>query len=445
VWFSVLNDARAASLTFVSDTISTSRPGINANHTIKFTVTNTVPPSGKIIITPQAGALTIPTGLDHSDIDLLLNGTNQPLASSPGVGAGSAIGASVASGTSGNIVFTLNDANAIFAGSTIIIKVGTNAIFADVGDQQIANPATVGSYKIYIQTQSATGPPIDDAFAMIAIISPVSVDSDKGVLLATFVEVVTAATSTEKIFINPDGTKLEVDLPQDFVSFSDEIRIKIDSLVQEEFIPAASPPSDKTATSKVYDITIFRVLDGTTITTLDKPLTLDFFYQDSELSSGIDETTLKPYRWDGSQWFLIQGSTVFPEENHVSVPVSNFSAFVLMGDLPSEGGRGGRPAGPQVPTIRIGIPGIAIVNPATGAIIIGTNADGSSLRLHVPAGFWILSTTFTITTILQKTATAVAPAPPWSCCSWRSGVRHTCGRYRRKHADRIFKASCFNS
>ncbi len=187
---------RAASLTFVSDTISNSRPGINANHTIKFTVTNTVPSSGKIVVTPQAGAFTIPAGFNFADIDFLVDGTNRSLDVSPGSGSGSAIGVSVTTGTSGSITFTLNDSDAITTGSVVTIKIGTHASFGATGARQIQNPSGAGSYKVSLQTQNASGGIIDQAQAMVAIQTLVSVG----------VEVPSAATARVAINSITDNT-----------------------------------------------------------------------------------------------------------------------------------------------------------------------------------------------------------------------------------------------
>lgn len=165
----------AANLTFVNDTISNSQPGVGVNHTIKFTVTNSIPASGKIVITFQAGAFTIPSGFDVGDVDLLVGGTNRALAPSPGLGLGSAIGVLVTAGTLGSITFTLNDTDILSTGSVVVIKVGTNATFSQPGDQQILTPTIQGSYRVGIKTSNAVLATIDEAYAMIAIVDVVLV------------------------------------------------------------------------------------------------------------------------------------------------------------------------------------------------------------------------------------------------------------------------------
>src|SRR3989344_6136660 len=109
--------ARAAPLTYVKDTITASHPNASANHTMEFIVPSAIPVSGEIIITPEAGDFTIPSGLDYTDIDLTDDGSDLRLATSPGSGAGSAVGVLVATGTSGSITLTLNNTNEIAASS----------------------------------------------------------------------------------------------------------------------------------------------------------------------------------------------------------------------------------------------------------------------------------------------------------------------------------------
>lgn len=412
--FSVLPLAmEGAGLTSVSDTISASVPGAGANHIIKFILTNAIPASGKIIVTPQTDAFTISAALDYSSIDFLVNDTSKILSASAGSATGSAIGVSVTAGTSGNITFTLNNADGLSAGSVITVK---------INDQQIKNPAAVGSYKINIKTYDSLNAFIDQADAMLAIISPVLTGALYEVL-ATLDKIFSPVIATTATLTNPDGTKFTIDFPADFLDFSDDIHFQISSYQKEDFAPAASPPSGKSVVAKVYDINIFRVLDGSAITSFSKAITFNFFYSDDEIS-GIDENTLQPYYWDGAQWVLVSGSTVFSGENKVTVPVNHLTVFVLMGEpmpevipeeeaapAPAPEGGGGGLVAPAPPTSYTGISGAAVVSPDTGGSIVRLNADGSSITLSVPAGFWILPTTFTITVVSKKTAASVAPVP----------------------------------
>src|SRR3989338_3134625 len=366
VFFSVLpREAAAASLTFVSDTISTSIPGNVANHTIQFTIISAVPTSGRIILTLQAGAFTVPAGLDYTDIDFLVGGVNKNLAPLAGTGTGGALGTSIVSGATNTFTFTLNDTDALAAGSAITIKIGTNAAFGVIGDQQVKNPFAIGSHRIEVKTMNSFGVVLDKATAMVAVILPIRVIGFTKPSLATLDTTFAPTAATTTMLVNPDGTKLLAAFPQNFVDFPDDIRSLVLSFQKENFLPASTPPSSKTIIGKVFEIKFSRVLDNSTITNFSKPIVVDFYYTDSEIS-GVSENTLTPYRWDGFVWTAIPGGTVFPNENRVSVPVSQFSALTLMGEpisgpvpIPSSAASAGSSSiiAPSIPHIITGISG----------------------------------------------------------------------------------------
>jgi len=171
--------AQGTTLNLVSDTLSTSEPGFAANHTIKFTTITAIPVSGTIVITPQSGNFNIPSGLDFTEVDLLINNSQKTLAASAGSGSSSAIGISVVSGTSGSLTITLNDSDAISGGSSIIMRIGTNAEFGTTGDKQITNPTSTGSYRIQIITKNSSNLTLDEDGAMAAIVASVDVSASK--------------------------------------------------------------------------------------------------------------------------------------------------------------------------------------------------------------------------------------------------------------------------
>lgn len=176
--FVFLGHADAEVLSFRRDLISVSEPASGSNHTITFTTLTTIPVSGKIVITPEAGAFTIPGVMDFEDADLLVGAVQQTLAATPGTGAGSAVGASFSSGTFGTITFTLNDTDSFAGGSDIEIRIGTNATFGTTGDEQIINPSTVGSYDMLFETQNAASATLDDRGTVIAIVERVGLSGE---------------------------------------------------------------------------------------------------------------------------------------------------------------------------------------------------------------------------------------------------------------------------
>ena len=171
----------AATLTFVSDLISTSAPSTIASHAVQFTVTDAIPPGGAIIITPEAGAFTIPPDLDESDIEFSVSSGGGPyvdrgIASSPDAVSD---GISVVSGTSGSITITLNSTTGINAGDKVRIGIGT------IGTDSIVNPGTVRSYGVGIETEDEASARIESANAMIAVVDPISLDLPTDLLRPT--------------------------------------------------------------------------------------------------------------------------------------------------------------------------------------------------------------------------------------------------------------------
>jgi len=68
----------------------------------------------------------------------------------------------------------------------------------------------------------------------------------------------------------------------------------------------------------------------TTVSTFDNALTVTIAYGTSDIS-GLDETTLIIYRWDGSAWNQLTGCSVSTSAKTVSCTTTHFSVFGLFG------------------------------------------------------------------------------------------------------------------
>ncbi len=167
------NQAAAANLTFISDTLSDSKPQQPSNHTIQFTV-----PSG--IISGQNFAVTFPTaggefvfptvaGFGFADIDVNVNGSSTAVGDSPsGVQWGVATSSSA-------VTFTVSGGN-VASSAVIVIRIGTNATSAGTatGTRQISNPtATTTSYELTV-----AGSMVDSGQTRVAITDGVEVTAD---------------------------------------------------------------------------------------------------------------------------------------------------------------------------------------------------------------------------------------------------------------------------
>jgi hypothetical protein len=135
--------ASAAVLTTLSDTMSSVKINNLSNHDFSF-VTPSGVASGDTIVLTFPATFSIPVGLTFADVDVLDNGSQITLASTP-----SGATAGVARTSSTVLTFT-NGTSAITAGDTIRIKIGTNATNQSVGTFQITNAGTVGNKAIDI-------------------------------------------------------------------------------------------------------------------------------------------------------------------------------------------------------------------------------------------------------------------------------------------------------
>lgn len=154
--------AEAASVTFFSDTLSTSEPSVASDHTIEYVSTNGVAAGEAIVITFDAAGDNFDlTGIGVEDIDLLEDGVQEDLATNW----------TVTTGTSPDTVtITSNGAGGLIAGgATTTILIGTNATNGSP-DSQIINPAA-GPYKVNVDVAGGT----DTGETIVAIVSTVTV------------------------------------------------------------------------------------------------------------------------------------------------------------------------------------------------------------------------------------------------------------------------------
>lgn len=175
--------AQAASLSSLSDTMSTVKKNTTSNHDITF-VTPTGLTSGQTMTVTFESDYSIPALLDYTDIDLLDDGVDVTLAASP---SGSTWGVVRTSST----VLTFTNGNvAVSAGSVVRIKIGTNASTGATGTHQITNPTSAGSFTITI----AGG-----TFADTGTITTTIVDDDTVSVTATVGQSLTFSISSNSI------------------------------------------------------------------------------------------------------------------------------------------------------------------------------------------------------------------------------------------------------
>ncbi len=139
----------------------------------------------------------------------------------------------------------------------------------------------------------------------------------------------------------------KITLPANF--HSQDLQLQEFSHPNNSFSSTKPAPSGKNFIGKTYDF-IFVDPDGETVSTLSQSATMVLTYADSDVS-GIDESTLAPYRWgdDDSSWQLIAGAAVDAANNKVTFSTASFSSFVLLGSPQQQQQQGGGGGGGYVP------------------------------------------------------------------------------------------------
>ena len=151
--------AYAASLTALSNTLSSQKVSTLANHDLQFTTPTGVASGQTIIITFQSD-FSIAAAMDFTDMDVLDDAANVTLAAAPSGATWGAVR------TSATVITLTNGTTAVGAGSVIRVKIGTNATNQSTGVRQITNTTTNGS-----KTVAMTGTFTDVGTTTVSILN----------------------------------------------------------------------------------------------------------------------------------------------------------------------------------------------------------------------------------------------------------------------------------
>ncbi len=175
------SDVGAADMLSGSVRLTDSAPNAPANHIITATLTNSVPPGGKVVITPTEGEFSILNTFDYTDIDFLYATSADvftqrllapaPSATEDGVSVSGLISTT---STSSVITITLNATEGLSAGNQIQVRIGTNATYQHTGNVQYVNPSSVGSFDYVIETQDVLNNRINIKEMLAVIIQPIT-------------------------------------------------------------------------------------------------------------------------------------------------------------------------------------------------------------------------------------------------------------------------------
>jgi len=137
----------------------------------------------------------------------------------------------------------------------------------------------------------------------------------------------TSAAGGKTTLTTVEGTKATVELPAAAVTTDTLVKV---ASVSPAIVSATAPaPPGKTLVS-VFDLTATAA--GVAVTSFAKTITLTFTYTDAQIT-GLDEATLKIYRWDGTQWVILP-TIVYPAINTLTATTTVFSYFAIIGEPP---------------------------------------------------------------------------------------------------------------
>ena len=178
----MFNNAQAANLAVISNTLSDSDISALSNHTIQFTIPTSSPgviAGGTIVVAFPAGFTM--GSVAFGDVDLLVNGAQQTVA----VTAASGVWGAAVSGQ--NLTFTSNNST-ITAGQVVRILVGTNAVG---GTNRVTNPSSANSYEFVVTAGAA-----DTGRTRVAILDNVDVTA---IVNTSFVFTVSGLATTTAV------------------------------------------------------------------------------------------------------------------------------------------------------------------------------------------------------------------------------------------------------
>jgi len=139
-----------------------------------------------------------------------------------------------------------------------------------------------------------------------------------------------------KTLTNTNNTSLDISLPSGILSEAADVQLTMYSLPEWDVVQEAPLPSAKVAADTFYNLSLMKVADSTIVDSFLKSITLTFHYTDSDIT-GIQESTLKAYRWNGANWVLLT-SDVDASTNIVTATTDQFSLFALLGTAPASSG-----------------------------------------------------------------------------------------------------------
>jgi len=187
---------------------------------------------------------------------------------------------------------------------------------------------------------------------------------------------------------------LSLTVPANFTSTSSSATFQASTLATSTFTSVAGSPSGVNRVSSIYHLKAFSN-ESTTLTTFNQPITVTIAYSAGDIS-GISETSLIIYRYNGSSWSQLNSCSVNTSADTISCFTTAFSDFAIFGETtsstptPSSSGGGGLPpAAYAKPMPPLGGFVIAVTPFSKNLLKVSTNAgqDVKNIALSLNANF----------------------------------------------------------
>jgi len=167
------------------------------------------------------------------------------------------------------------------------------------------------------------GTTIDDTFTTSGCTGSATINSQ------TSSQITTASGGSLNLLSSSKGITLTI--PVSFAATDANFQIK--QLDRTAVTNTTSTPTGYSLiNSYIYDLKALSDI-STTISTFTNPITVAITYGSSDIS-GIDETNMLIYRWDGSAWQQLTGCAADVTTTTVSCTTTHFSIFGLFGKPP---------------------------------------------------------------------------------------------------------------
>ncbi|KKT55333.1 MAG: Peptidoglycan-binding domain 1 protein [Candidatus Giovannonibacteria bacterium GW2011_GWB1_44_23] len=137
---------------------------------------------------------------------------------------------------------------------------------------------------------------------------------------------ITSSSGGELELVNVPGKSLKVNIPPStFIGALQALQLEKTAA----FTGAPAPAGKTSIGGHIYELKAL-TSPSTSLTSLSSPATITISYDSSEIS-GIDESSLSTYHWNGTGWVELSGCFKNTLAKTVSCPTSSLSPFALFG------------------------------------------------------------------------------------------------------------------